>query len=93
MRIWLASFAVLFVIAELYQWAKHLTLPLPVYILGGALLAFASNHDKILRLFTTSTEPVPPLLDAVSVPDYEQLAKPLPTDSISFTIQRSNELK
>jgi len=27
---------VLFAIAELYQWAKHLTLPLPIYILGGA---------------------------------------------------------
>lgn len=46
MRVWLASFLLLFALAQLYQWAKHLTLPLPVFILGGLFLAIASNYDK-----------------------------------------------
>ena len=44
MRIWIACFLVLFAVVELYEWAKHLSLP--VYILGGAVLAIASNYDK-----------------------------------------------
>lgn len=44
MRIWLACFLVLFAVVELYEWAKHLSLP--IYILGGAILAIASNYDK-----------------------------------------------
>jgi len=34
MRVWLASFVLLFAISEGYQWAKHFTLPLPIFILG-----------------------------------------------------------
>ena len=46
MRVWLASFLLLFALAQVYQWAKHLMLPLPVFILGGLCLAIASNYDK-----------------------------------------------
>jgi hypothetical protein len=31
---------------ELYQWMKNFTLPLPVFILAGAVLAIASNYGK-----------------------------------------------
>ncbi|NEO41104.1 MAG: hypothetical protein F6J90_34200 [Moorea sp. SIOASIH] len=31
---------------EIYQWVRHVTLPLPVFILAGALLAIASNYGK-----------------------------------------------
>lgn len=51
MRVWLSCFLVLFALAELYQWAQHLTLPLPIYILGGAFLAIASNANKRLGFF------------------------------------------
>jgi hypothetical protein len=37
---------VLFGLAELFQWMKQLSLPLPVFILGGAFLAIASNYEK-----------------------------------------------
>lgn len=47
MRIWLVCFGVLFALVELYQWVEHLTLPLPVYILGGTFLAIASNYNKL----------------------------------------------
>jgi len=50
MRVWLISFLLLFGAAELYQWAQELTLPMPIFILGGAFLAIASNYDKLKNL-------------------------------------------
>jgi hypothetical protein len=47
MRVWLACFFVLFALAEFFDWLQEFNLPLPIYILGGAFLAVASNHDKI----------------------------------------------
>lgn len=46
MRVWFASFLLLFALAQLFNWMKHLSLPLPVFILGGLLLAIASNYNK-----------------------------------------------
>ncbi len=46
MQVWLACFLVLFGLSELFQWMKHLSLPLPVFILGGAFLAIVSNYDR-----------------------------------------------
>ncbi len=46
MKFWIASFVLLFGLAELYQWVQHFTFPLPVFILGGVFLAIVSNHDK-----------------------------------------------
>jgi hypothetical protein len=48
MRVWLACFLLLFALAELFDWLKKFNLPLPIYILGGAFLAVASNYDKIV---------------------------------------------
>ena len=50
MRIWLTSFVLLFGAAELWQWAQHLSLPLPIFILSGVFLAVASNYDKLKNL-------------------------------------------
>ena len=46
MRIWIVSFGILFALVEFYQWAKGFISPLPVYVLGGAFLAFASNYES-----------------------------------------------
>jgi hypothetical protein len=46
MKVWITSVVVLFWMVETYQWMRHFTLPLPVFILGGALLAIASNYGK-----------------------------------------------
>ncbi len=46
MKSWLVIVAILFVVAEAILWVKNFILPLPVYILGGAFLAIASNYDK-----------------------------------------------
>lgn len=62
MKVWLSCFFVLFAIAELYQWAQQVTLPLPLYIFGGAVLAVASNADKRLGFFLPLKEEVLALL-------------------------------
>ena len=51
MKSWLIIVAILFVIAEAILWVKNFILPLPVYILGGAFLAIASNYDKGIMAF------------------------------------------
>lgn len=51
MKIWIVSFAVLFALFELYQWAKEFISPLPFYILGGVFLAASSNYDKGILSF------------------------------------------
>lgn len=49
--------------AELYQWAthldwlQHLSLPMPIFILGGAGLAIASNYSKKIRFISSSQQP------------------------------------
>ncbi|BAZ23430.1 hypothetical protein NIES4073_43180 [Kalymmatonema gypsitolerans NIES-4073] len=77
MRVWLACFLVLFALAELFDWVKEFTLPLPIYILGGAFLAVASNYDKLFGSY---------LSNATSTATLEQ---PLVDDSPSFTIPHS----
>ncbi|MFQ4146123.1 hypothetical protein [Chlorogloeopsis sp. ULAP02] len=51
MRVWLACFLVLFALAQLFDWMEELKLPLPIYILGGAFLAVASNYDKLFGTY------------------------------------------
>ncbi|HIK08349.1 MAG TPA: hypothetical protein IGS40_27340 [Trichormus sp. M33_DOE_039] len=51
MRVWLACFLVLFALAELFDWLKGFSFPLPIYILGGAFLAVASNYEKIIGAY------------------------------------------
>ncbi|BAZ33337.1 hypothetical protein NIES4074_58470 [Cylindrospermum sp. NIES-4074] len=85
MRVWLACFFVLFALAEFFDWIKEVNLPLPIYILGGAFLAVASNYDKIIGSYfsetTSEISPEPP-----------QLNLPTPsTKPISFTISKPVE--
>ncbi len=54
MKIWLISVVVLLLGVEAsqgaYQWFAHLVLPLPVLLLGGAILAIASNTQQLLPI-------------------------------------------
>ena len=47
MKAWLTCFFVLFALAKLFLWLKGFIVPMPVYILGGAFLAIASNYGAI----------------------------------------------
>ena len=52
MKAWLIGVGILFVLAEFGIWLKQFMLPLPIYILGGAFLAIASNYEKgIMAMF------------------------------------------
>lgn len=87
MRIWFACFLVLFAIAELLDWVQHLQLPLPIYILGGAFLAIASNYNKLASLWREPSAPPPPVMPSVNPPSLSQstsVAQPIAP--ISFTI-------
>lgn len=72
MKVWLACFLVLFALAELFDWLKGFSLPLPIYILGGAFLAVASNYDKIIGYYFT---------DATVEASLEQSQLDLPSSS------------
>jgi hypothetical protein len=85
---------------ELYQWMKHFTLPLPVFILAGALLAIASNYGKYgswpfqasVQSDANRVQP-PPLGGFTNPPNWSNLNQssatplPKPARSISFTIR------
>lgn len=55
MRIWLACFVALFALAELFDWVKDFSLPLPIYILGGAFLAVVSNYEKLINTYNPTS--------------------------------------
>ncbi|MEA5582411.1 hypothetical protein VB620_13805 [Nodularia harveyana UHCC-0300] len=78
MKVWLACFLLLFALAELFDWLKAFNLPLPIYILGGAFLAVASNYDKIIGSYFID--------DKIAVPSaQQQLNSPNQSlDPISF---------
>jgi hypothetical protein len=52
LKAWLFGVGILFVLAEFGIWLKQFILPLPIYILGGAFLAIASNYEQgIIAMF------------------------------------------
>lgn len=105
MRVWITSVLVVFGMVELYQWMKNFTLPLPVFILAGAVLAIASNYGKYSGWSfqppsaPSETPPVQIALrhDLTQASNGSKLnpssAKSLPqsTREISFTIRRTSE--
>lgn len=82
MKVWLASFLILFALAEFFQWLKQFSLPLPVFILGGAFLAIASNYGILID----------PPRESSAQPPQTPVSESLPRDNappaISFKIER-----
>ena len=105
MRVWITSVLVVFGMVELYQWMKNFTLPLPVFILAGAMLAIASNYGKYAGwsfqspFAQSQMQPVQTVLrdKFTQVSNGSSLnpssAKSLPQAAreISFTIRRTSE--
>jgi len=67
MQVWIVCFVVFFAAAELYQWVQGITLPLPVLVVAGALLAVISNSHLFLRK-QTSLQPVSPSTQTDAAP-------------------------
>ena len=80
MRIWLACFFILFALAELFDWMQQLRLPMPIYILGGAFLAIASNYNKQFGSFFRNSSAQPTSINSG-----------YPTISISSSGDRTTE--
>ena len=76
MAFWIVCFFVLFALAELFDWVKQISLPLPAYIIGGAFLAIASNYNKIFGSYFSD-------ITAEILPDLPQLETPTPPQQIS----------
>ena len=56
-KAWLISVGILFVLDEFSIWLKQFMLPLPIYVIGGAFLAIASNYEKgIIGMFRQPEE-------------------------------------
>lgn len=71
-RIWFICFVVLFALSQLFDWVQQLSLPLPIYILGGAFLAVASNYAKLFGSYLGEYSPennTQHQLDAASQPE------------------------
>jgi hypothetical protein len=91
-RVWITCFILLFGASELLQWVKQFSLPLPVFIVGGAFLAIASNYDKLTHLpfhpnyEAESSEEIPPLPSTPSSQPANAKRKPLNT--VSFEIRK-----
>ncbi|QMS88267.1 hypothetical protein HUN01_11925 [Nostoc edaphicum CCNP1411] len=85
MRVWLACFFVLFALAELFDWLQEFNLPLPIYILGGAFLAVASNYDRIFDSYFADSS----IEAALEQPQLDSLTPS--TNPISFPIASSVE--
>lgn len=89
MKVWLACFLLLFALAELFQWAQQFSFPLPIYILGGAFLAIASNYDKLggLRWLTHDQS----LINSTSQPAIGNSTSQ-PLQPISFAAHHSEQM-
>lgn len=57
LRFWLVCFGLLFVLVELWQWMRELTLPLPFCIVGGVALAIASNISFVKTPASSDQKP------------------------------------
>ena len=95
MKVWITCVLVLYGMVEAYQWMKHFTLPLPVFILGGAVLAIASNYGKHAGWSFQSQSQTDTKLGQIPPVEENQInwtnlnsasAKPLPKP-VSFTIR------
>ncbi|MBV6627546.1 MAG: hypothetical protein KI793_32260 [Rivularia sp. (in: Bacteria)] len=73
MKVWFICFVALFALSQLFDWVKDFSLPLPIYILGGAFLAVASNYEKLfgsyLGEYSGESYPQQQQLDAASQPE------------------------
>lgn len=97
MRVWVICFFLLFGVAELLQWMREFSLPLPIFILGGVALAFLSNYTKLTNLPFHPDYEEPELPQSEKPPTIAARAAPPVTvttgtrRSISFTIRKPFE--
>jgi hypothetical protein len=85
MKVWLVCFFALFALAEFFQWLRDFSIPLPIYILGGVLLAVASNYNKIFGDYLNNISITTPIEVPQEIPRLESTANPIPTSLLMST--------
>ncbi len=92
MRVWIACFFVLFALAQFFDWIKEVNLPLPIYILGGAFLAVASNYDKLVgAYFPEFTQTSAQIITDKIITDQKQVTA-LEANSTPLSIESSTQV-
>ncbi|MEM8602253.1 MAG: hypothetical protein AAGF24_00265 [Cyanobacteria bacterium P01_H01_bin.121] len=56
-RFWIVCFLIVFGLAEGFDWLRELTIPMPIFILSGACLAFLSNYGKRFAFWSDWEQP------------------------------------
>jgi hypothetical protein len=82
MKVWLVGCFLLFLAVEFLRWAKGYILPLPIYVLAGALLSIASNASGRVGSFRAREEQqVATAIDNLeTLPDPGETPIPLPAN-------------
>lgn len=60
LRFWLVCFALLFVVVEIWEWLRELTLAFPLCLIGGVILAIASNRKFVSSPAPSHSVTLPP---------------------------------
>jgi hypothetical protein len=89
MRVWLACFVLLFALAELFDWLQEFSLPLPIYILGGAFLAVASNYDKIVGSYFSDSS----ISTSLQIPQLDESTQPQSSISSAVADIQKSEIQ
>ena len=84
MRVWIACFMLLFILAKLFDWVQQVSLPLPVCILGGVFLSLVSNHDKLFGSYLRN-----PLGTAIEKSNESLQINVSTSESVSFPLIHS----
>jgi hypothetical protein len=85
MRVWFVCFFVLFAFAEFFKWLQGFSVPLPIYILGGAFLAVASNYDQIFGYNLSNISTINPVEIPQEIPKLESAANSTPISLLMST--------
>ncbi|MBF2089967.1 MAG: hypothetical protein IGR80_05570 [Synechococcales cyanobacterium K44_A2020_017] len=78
MQIWTVCFLIFFLATQVYQMVKEVSLPLPLAIAGGILLAIASNIRRSTPSSSSSVTPsvTPPVTTPSVTPSVTPSAPP-----------------
>ena len=93
LKAWLVGVGIWFVLAEVGMWLKQFILPLPIYILGGAFLAIASNYEQgIIGMFRQQEATTPEVLaqTATLIQEAKMLEDNSSVSSLPFVSEISN---
>ncbi|BAU10453.1 hypothetical protein LEP3755_09370 [Leptolyngbya sp. NIES-3755] len=88
----IVCFVLFFLLSQVFQWAQEITLPLPFFVLGGALLAIASNFDRRAGFPFNLINPPTPEAPTIEPPTIAQSSTPKFPREISFTIRKPEKL-